>query len=188
MRIHRKLAVLGIVAVVGLASAAGVAISQESDDDAVPESRAVLTDRVVPLGRDHYGPAPAAGDFPPSLAEGCAMTDGPSFRSPDGGRDLSRVPRWISVGGQDAAGKAGIRGCVARELLFPQFDAGEAYHRLAEAAGVQHPPLPVFTPDGALAGYIVHRFRLVEQALAEGLVPDAFLARPPVPQDFEPGA
>ncbi len=181
-----------------VASLAGVAISQtdgpSGDDptaglDLENRPRGIATPVGVPAGNTDYGPTPQAGNFPVSLATGCSVEGpAPSQLDENGQRDLSKVPRWVRVGGQDAAGQPGVRGCVARELVLPMFDSGAAYNRLAERAGTRQPPFPVFWPDGTLTGYVSGRFRLIEQAIAEGSVPQGFLERPPVPTDFEPNA
>ncbi len=191
---------------IAVASLTGVAISATEGSppqDATAEPRRDPTARLdvpytptgsvaalpVPDGGDRWGPTPRAGDFPVSLADGCTVVGrSPSQLDDAGQRDLSKIPRWVRVAGQDAAGVPGTRGCIARELIYPMFDRGAGYNRLARQAGVTAPPLPVFWPDGTLTGYVVGRFRLVEQAIGEGSVPAAFLERPPVPQDIEPNA
>ncbi len=196
MRIRTSL--VPISAAIAVASLAGVAISQTESPAEDPTVGLDLENRprgdtsreiAVPDRTSAWGPAPQAGNFPTSLAEGCTLEGKlPSTLDAKGQEDFSKIPRWIRVLGQDANGVPGPRGCVARELLYPMFDAGAAFNRLARQAGVQSPPLPVFAPDGTLAGYVQRRFRLVEQAIAEGSLPQAFIDRPPVPQDIEPNA
>jgi hypothetical protein len=122
----------------------------------------------------------------PAPPVGCSASNVDYYLDAETGAiDVDKMSRleWVPV---SAADSAEIVGCVPQALADPTNDDNRALMEFGE--GDPNVPLPIFRPDGSLFGYfVVYKGSVpLDDAIANGDVPERLVADPPKVTDFEP--
>lgn len=122
----------------------------------------------------------------PEPPVGCSASNVDYYYDAETGAiDVDKMNRleWVPVSAHDSAE---IVGCVPQALADPTSDDNRALMEFGE--GDPDVPLPIFKPDGSLFGYfVVYKGSVpLDEAIANGDVPERLVADPPKASDFDP--